>query len=89
MLVLLVEPIKVDLSLSDTKFSLLGGIAFASFRTLLGLPKGRMTDRRSRSRILVVGIAMWWLMEALCGVIHKSSARAKLPRQCSRGHPYH
>ena len=67
-LALLVGPIKQDLGLSDTLFSLLGGIAFASFYTLLGLPIGRMADRRSRRGIIIVGITVWSLMTALCGL---------------------
>ncbi len=67
-LALLVGPIKADLGLSDTMFSLLGGIAFASFYTLLGLPIGRMADKRSRRGIIMGGIAIWSLMTALCGV---------------------
>ena len=57
-LALLVGPIKQDLGLSDTLFSLLGGIAFASFYTLLGLPIDRMADRRSRRGIIIVGITV-------------------------------
>lgn len=67
-LALLHAPIKADLGLSDTMFSLLGGIAFASFYTLLGLPIGRLADRRSRRGIIMVGIAVWSLMTAVCGL---------------------
>ena len=67
-LALLVGPIKADLELSDTMFSLLGGIAFASFYTLLGLPIGRLADRRSRRGIIIVGITIWSLMTAVCGM---------------------
>ena len=67
-LAILHAPIKADLNLSDTMFSLLGGIAFASFYTLLGLPIGRMADKRSRRGIIIGGIAIWSLMTALCGV---------------------
>jgi MFS family permease len=42
---LLVGPIKADLALSDTQFSLLAGLAFAMFYTLMGLPFGRLADR--------------------------------------------
>ena len=37
-LVLLIEPIKADLQISDTEISLLSGLAFASVYTLFGIP---------------------------------------------------
>jgi sugar phosphate permease len=42
---LLVGPIKADLGLTDTQFSLLRGLAFAVFYTLLGIPLGQLADR--------------------------------------------
>jgi MFS family permease len=65
---LLVEPIKRDLALSDTQFSLLHGFAFAIFYTLMGLPLGRLADRKNRRRIISVGILLWSLMTAVCGL---------------------
>jgi sugar phosphate permease len=44
---LLVEPIKRDLLLSDTQFSVLHGFAFAIFYTLMGLPLGGRTGAGS------------------------------------------
>ncbi|MEE8307323.1 MAG: MFS transporter, partial [Gammaproteobacteria bacterium] len=41
-LALLVKPVRADLALSDTQFSLLVGLAFGIFYTLMGLPLGRM-----------------------------------------------
>ncbi|MDX1404328.1 MAG: MFS transporter [Woeseiaceae bacterium] len=65
---LLVEPIKRDLVLSDTQFSLLHGFAFAIFYTLMGLPLGRLADRANRCRIISVGIFLWSIMTAVCGI---------------------
>jgi MFS family permease len=65
---LLVEPIKGDLNLSDTQIALLGGLAFGIFYTLLGIPIGRLADRRSRRGIIAVGITIWCLMTAACGL---------------------
>ena len=65
---LLVEPIKRDLVLSDTQFSLLHGFAFAIFYTFMGLPLGRMADRANRRRIISWGIFLWSLMTAFCGL---------------------
>lgn len=65
---LLVEPIKRDLVLSDTQFSLLHGFAFAIFYTLMGLPLGRLADRANRRWIISVGIFLWSFMTAICGI---------------------
>jgi MFS family permease len=65
---LLVEPIKRDLMLSDTQFSLLHGFAFAIFYTFMGLPLGRLADRANRRRIISWGVFLWSLMTAFCGV---------------------
>jgi MFS family permease len=65
---LLVEPIKRDLMLSDTQFSLLHGFAFAIFYTLMGLPLGWLADRTNRRRLISVGIFLWSIMTAVCGI---------------------
>ena len=65
---LLVEPIKRDLVLSDTQFSVLHGFAFAIFYTLMGLPLGRLADRANRKWIISVGVFLWSLMTAICGI---------------------
>jgi MFS family permease len=54
-----VEPIRRDLGISDTQMSLLMGLAFALFYTLLGVPIGRLADRYSRRGIIAIGIALW------------------------------
>lgn len=65
---LLVGPIKRDLVLTDTQFSLLHGSAFAIFYTVMGLPLGRLADRANRRRIISVGVFLWSLMTAVCGL---------------------
>lgn len=65
---LLVEPIKRDLLLSDTQFSLLHGFAFAIFYTLMGLPLGWLADRSNRRRLISIGILLWSIMTAMCGL---------------------
>ena len=65
---LLIEPLKADLGLSDTQVSLLQGFAFAIFYTVIGLPLGRLIDRAARMRIVAVGVALWSLMTASCGL---------------------
>ena len=65
---LMVGPIKEDLGINDTQFSLLHGFAFAIFYTVLGIPIAWLADRASRRNIVAAGIAVWSLMTALCGL---------------------
>jgi len=65
---LLVEPIKRDLVISDTQFSLLHGFAFAIFYTFMGLPLGRLADRANRRWIISIGVLLWSMMTAVCGL---------------------
>jgi len=67
-LALLVDPIKQDLGLSDVQMSLVMGFAFTFFYAILGLPVARLVDRRSRRSIMALGIAIWSLMTAMCGL---------------------
>jgi MFS family permease len=67
-LALLVEPIRKDLGISDFQMSWLLGLAFALFYTVLGLPIGRLADRYSRRTIIGIGIALWSVMTAACGL---------------------
>ena len=65
---LLVVPIRRDLGISDTQFSLLHGLAFALFYTALGIPIARLADRYSRRWIITLGILVWSLATAACGL---------------------
>jgi MFS family permease len=65
---LLVAPIRVDLHITDTEFSLLIGFAFALFYALFGLPIGRWADRGDRSIMLAGGQVLWSLFTCLSGM---------------------
>ena len=65
---LLVAPIRRDLGISDTQMSLLMGLAFSVFYTILGLPIGWLADRANRRAIMGWGVAVWSVMTAACGV---------------------
>ena len=64
---LLVEPIRQDLEISDTQVSLLAGLAFTIFYTLMGVPLARLADQSHRRNIIAGGITAWSIMTALCG----------------------
>jgi MFS family permease len=67
-LALMIEPIKHDMQLSDTQFSLLHGLAFSLFYAFMGMPIALLADKFSRPKIIAIGIAFWSLATALCGV---------------------
>ena len=67
-LALMIEPIKADLNLSDTQFSLLHGLAFSLFYAFMGLPLAYLADRFSRPKLIAAGIIFWSIATAFCGL---------------------
>jgi MFS family permease len=65
---MLIEPIRADLQITDTQFSLIHGLAFAIFYALMGIPIARLADSRSRPLIISVGIFVWSIATAVCGL---------------------
>ena len=65
---LLVDPIKADLGLSDTQFSLIGGMAFAIFYSTVGMPLGALVDRYPRRLVASTGLAFWSTATMFCGL---------------------
>jgi MFS family permease len=66
-LVILAEPIKADLGLSDTQLGLLTGLAFAALYITLGLPIARLADKGNRKNIVAISLAIWSFMTAISG----------------------
>jgi MFS family permease len=66
---ILVGPIRESFAIDDFQYGLLHGLAFTLFYTLLGLPIGRLADRRSRRAIIGVGVVFWSLMTCACGLV--------------------
>lgn len=64
----LVDPIRRDLAIGDSRVSLLQGAAFAIVYVLAGLPFGRLADRTIRIRLIIVGATVWSLGTILCGL---------------------
>jgi MFS family permease len=65
---LLVGPLRRDLHISDTQISLLQGLSFALFYTFFGIPIGRLADIRSRRLIITLGMLLWSVLTAGCGL---------------------
>ena len=63
---ILIEDIKLELTLTDTQMGLLGGLAFAIFYTVLGIPIARLAERRNRAYIIGTSVAVWSGFTALC-----------------------
>jgi predicted MFS family arabinose efflux permease len=66
-LVILQEPIKIDLGLSDTELGLLSGFAFAVVYVIAGIPIARIADRGNRRNIVTIALVVWSGMTALSG----------------------
>ena len=67
-LALMIQPIREDLAISDTQFSLLHGLAFSIFYATMGLPIARLADSRSRPMIIGAGVFLWSLATAATGL---------------------
>lgn len=65
---LMVEPIRADLKVTDFQIGLLQGVAFGLFYAVFGLPIGWLVDRHSRRGIIYVGMTLWSLAAAACGL---------------------
>ncbi|MDR3511041.1 MAG: MFS transporter [Caulobacteraceae bacterium] len=68
--VLLAEPIKHDLALSDLQLGLLQGIGLAMFAIVVTYPIGWLADRYDRRYILAGCISVWCLAVISCGFAH-------------------
>ena len=78
-LVILLEPIKRDLHLSDTALGLITGFVFATIYSVAGIPIARLADSRSRRSIIALGLTLWSGMTFLSGF-----ARSGLQLVCAR-----
>ena len=66
LMILLLEPIKEDLHLSDSELGFLTGIAFGLFYATLGVPIARWADRGNRVNIISLAISIWGATVMLC-----------------------
>ena len=68
-LVILQEPIKADLGLSDAQLGLLSGFSFALVYVTAGIPIAWLADRANRRNIVAASLAFWSLMTAMSGLV--------------------
>ena len=69
LLVLMIGPIKRDMGISDTAFSLLYGFAFTIFYSSLSLVAAPLVDRLNRTRLLAGALVLWSLATAASGLV--------------------
>lgn len=67
-LVILQEPIKNDMGLSDAQLGLLSGFSFAVVYILAGLPIAYWADRSNRRNIIAAALTIWSGMTAVSGL---------------------
>ncbi len=68
LLSLVINPVKETFELTDFQVSLLMGPAFAIFYTVMGIPLGWAADRYNRTRLIAIGMSLWSIMTAFCGL---------------------
>ena len=64
-LLVLLEQIRVEFSLSDSQLAVLSGIGYALPYAIAGLPLGVLADRMSRKRLLAMLVLLWSAFTAL------------------------
>lgn len=62
------EPIRLELRLTDGGVAFLTGVSLALFYVTLGIPIAWLADRMSRRNILAISLVAWSIMSALCGI---------------------
>ncbi|MEM8941088.1 MAG: MFS transporter [Pseudomonadota bacterium] len=66
-LVILQEPIKLEMGLSDAQLGLLSGFTFAIIYVTAGIPIAYLADRSNRRNIIAIALTVWSGMTALSG----------------------
>jgi MFS family permease len=64
----LVEPIKIEFTLTDLQIGLVAGLAFAVLNVVLGLWVARIAERRRRLTLISIGTLLWSIATAVCGL---------------------
>lgn len=72
-LVILQEPIKLEMGLSDAQLGLLSGFSFALVYITAGIPIAYWADRSNRRNIIAAALTVWSGMTALSGLAQNYS----------------
>jgi predicted MFS family arabinose efflux permease len=70
LLSILAKPIQDDLGITDGQLGRLGGLYFAMFYCVLGVPVAWLADRGNRVRVLTIACALWSAATIACGMSH-------------------
>ena len=62
------EPIRLELHLTDGGIAFLTGVSLALFYVTMGIPLSWVADRHNRKNLLAASIAAWSVMTTLCGL---------------------
>lgn len=62
------EPIRLELQLTDSGVAFLTGVSLAFFYVIMGIPLSWIADRYNRRNLLAASIAIWSAMTAMCGM---------------------
>lgn len=68
-LAILLQPIKLELGLSDTQLGFLSGLTFAIFYATLGVPIAMWADRSNRRNIITLALTIFSGMTVICGLV--------------------
>jgi len=63
-----VEPMRLELGMSDSQIGLLQGLAFAVTYAVIGIPVGRLAERHNRLRIVALCVIFFSIATGLCGL---------------------
>jgi MFS family permease len=64
----LLEPIRIELQLTDSGIAFLTGTALALFYVLFGFPLSWLIDRYSRRNIIAISVIVWSAMTTASGL---------------------
>ncbi len=62
------EPIRLELQLTDSGVAFLTGVSLALFYVTMGIPLSWIADRYNRRNLLAISMTIWSAMTALCGL---------------------
>ena len=62
------EPIRLDLKLTDSGVAFLTGVSLALFYVTMGIPLSWIADRYNRRNLLAASITVWSAMTTFCGL---------------------